>query len=197
MRRERLPLSAPAHTASRTETQFPTLHRKEQTPLSTPEISPQSSLPIVPEGEEKCTVPDLERDVNMKRALPVDHPLTLPSQTFYGHPGPPSAHPLNQKEHRFHISTGLPGGFLKEDPGEHGDHFFWKERTSEICGPVFQALASYRGRSWPSIAARSRPFLFHQARQYRTHHLGLLRALWGDRPGVPVKMGAEEDPSRS
>ena len=113
----------------------------------------------MPEGEEKCTVPDLERDVNMKRALPVDHPLTLPSQTFYrgnGHPSAASAHP--QKEHPFHSSTGLPGGFLKEDPGEHADHFFWKERTSEICGPVFRALASYRGRSWPSTAARGRPF---------------------------------------
>ena len=153
----------------------------------------------MPEGEEKCTVLGLERDANMKRALPVDHPLALPSQTFYQgncHPAPPSAHPLNQKEHLFLIFTGLPGGFLKVDPGEHGDHFFWKERTSEICGPVFWALASIRGRSRPSIAGRSRPFGFHQARQDRTHHLGLLRALWGDCLWVPMKMGAQEDPSR-
>lgn len=113
----------------------------------------------MPEGEEKCTVLGLEREVNMKRALSVDHPLALPSQTFHQgncHPAPPSAHPLNQKEHLFHVFTGFPGGLLKVDPRERGD--FWKERTSEICGPVFWALASIRGRSWPSMATRGRPF---------------------------------------
>lgn len=145
----------------------------------------------MPEGEEKCTVPDLERDVNMKRALPVDHPLTLRP------PRAASAHP--QKEHPFHSSTGLPGGFLKEDPGEHVDHFFWKERDlwnleSEVlsCG-LWPATVEGHGP-----AQRRGVGPFDSTRLDSTVPTTLASSgLCGGPAWGPGEDGAEEDPSRS